>query len=676
MYRQNCTRTFASPFLCLLLVVLANLFTIFPFSRRAGATQNQPATIGKTAAAVAKVQVRYLYANRPLSFERNDGQTDAQVKFISRGDGYTLFLTPTEAVFALRKSAGETGKATRPSLPPLAKDSADSANNLAPAVAASAVRAKSFDSKPSKVETEVLRVKLIGANPHAEIDGVDRLRGKSNYFIGNDPKKWHTDVANYAKVELKGVYPGIDLVYYGDNQTQLEYDFRLAPHANPNAIRLEFKAMHQLALDQRGNLIMKVGESKLVERAPHIYQDVDGKQQPVAGGWRLRGAHEARFQVAQYDRTRPITIDPGLVYSTYLGGSGRDYGYGIAVDSSGNAYVTGAAYSIDFPTTPGAFQTSDKSPGCCAFSNAFVTKMAADGSGLVYSTYLGGSDDLEVEFGTGDYGSGIAVDSAGNAYVTGHTYSASNASCTANFSPYLCCRGAGTGTCVGFPTTLGAFQAAAGPAFVTKLNTDGSGLVYSTYLGSYGFDPTEGSNGIAIDSAGDAYVAGQTYSGFPTTPGAVQTTDQAAASGHDNAFVTKLNTEGKGLVYSTYLGGSIGDLANGIAVDSAGFAYVTGDAGSISNLSCTGIDNPAACCTGLGSGSCIGFPTTAGAFQTKSNTIEEDGSFSAFVAKLNPAASGSASLVYSTYLGGSGRIGDPKATMATALRSIPLTALM
>jgi beta-propeller repeat-containing protein len=244
--------------------------------------------------------------------------------------------------------------------------------------------------KAGEGQDTVLRVKLIGANRAAQIAGVDPMQGKSNYFIGNDPKKWHTDVPNYAKVELKNVYPGIDLMYRGSTQEQLEYDFRLAPGADPNAIQLSFKGMKKLALDKDGNLIVGIGKSKLIEHAPVIYQEIGGKEQTVAGGWVLHGAHEAGFKLAAYDRTKPVVIDPVLLYSTYLGGSGGDVGHGIAVDSSGNAYITGWTTSPDFPIITNAFQGTYGGGS----ENVFVAKLNPSASGaesLAYSTYLGGS---------------------------------------------------------------------------------------------------------------------------------------------------------------------------------------------------------------------------------------------------------------------------------------------
>ena len=505
----------------------------------------------------ASAQVRERYGNLPLSFEANHGQSDSTVKFLSRGSGYSLFLTSDEAVLVLSQSeADESRTASR--------------------VARTAVRAR--DRKSA-----VVRMTLVNANPRSQTAGHHELPGKSHYFIGNDPAKWRTNIPTYAKVKYEGVYPGVDLVYYG-NHGQLEYDFVVAPGADPGVVTLAFEGAREVHIDARGELVLGVEGGVVRQHKPVVYQEVAGVKQEVAGRYVMKGKRQVGFRVAAYDPSRPLIIDPVLVYSTYLGGSGIDAGFGIAVDGAGSAYVTGTTRSTDFPTTAGAAQTTHAG----GFDDAFVTKLDATGSGLVYSTYLGGS--------AFDSGSDIAVDVTGSAYVTGSTSSND------------------------FPTTAGAVQTthAGGvyDAFVTKMDATGS-LVYSTYLG--GSDDDGGSD-IAVDAAGSAYVTGSTAStDFPTTLGAAQTTN---AGGRSDAFVTKLDAAGSGLVYSTYLGGSgvFGDVGLGIAVDGAGSAYVTGDTASTD------------------------FRTTAGAAQT---TFA--GGRDAFVTKLDATGSG---LVYSTYLGG------------------------
>ncbi|HUO06561.1 MAG TPA: SBBP repeat-containing protein [Candidatus Binataceae bacterium] len=629
------------------------------FSATAGAKQLSPHVIiptPKDAESRRKPPApRVNFASLPLRFEANLGQTDPSVKFLSHAEGYTLFLTPDEAVLAMRSSTSSPSKV-------------------------SSLSAGGSEKKPPEKRETVLRMKLVGANAKAQIEGVDRLPGKASYFIGNDPKHWHTDIPNYARVRYHNVYPGIDLAYYGSNQNQLEYDFILAPGANPNAIKVRFDGAKKIALNRDHDAIATLSDGgAIIQRLPAIYQERDGKREKIDGHMVLRGKNTIGFDLASYDGTRGVNIDPGisLDYSTYLGGSNYDFGAAIAIDSSGNAYVAGTATSADFPTQ-NAYQNALGGSGA---ANAFVAEINPAASGaasLLYSTYLGG--------GATDVGKGIAVDSSGNIYVTGFASSITNASCTGPGTPQACCSGLGTGTCVGFPTTSGAFQTVNTSVndqqvFVTELNPSQSGaaqLIYSTYLGG---GIGEIGYGVAVDSSGNVYVAGETSSitnasctgpgtpqaccsgpgagtciGFPTTAGAFQTVNNASVLGAGNPFVSELNPALSGnasLVYSTYLGGGrLGGTALGVAVDSSGDIYVTGETNSITNASCTGSGAPESCCIGSGTGTCIGFPTTGGAFQAINNA-GKFGDTQAFMAKLNPAASGAAQLVYSTYLGGS-----------------------
>jgi presenilin-like A22 family membrane protease len=497
------------------------------------------------------------YGRLPLSFEVNRGQTDKQVKFMARGSGYAVFLTGQEAVLALHASPS---------------------GNSAPR--------RNRQHRSSSPKTDVLQMQLLGANPSAEPQGADPLSGTVNYFRGNDPSRWQSGVPTFAKVEFAGVYPGVDLVYYG-NQGQLEYDFVVAPNADPATIRLHFAGAGKLRLAATGDLTVRARNGKIAFHKPYMYQEEDGRRRPVQGRFMLWADNSVGFALGDYDHSRPLVIDPTLVYSTYLGGSTTDEAFGIAVDASGNTYITGVTSSADFPTTNGSYQTAQKTPGN---TQAFITKLNSTGTALIYSTYLGGTDG-------NDQGNGIAVSAAGNAYITGYTESSD------------------------FPTTTGAFQTSpkvsGGTGFVTELNSTGSALVYSTYLGGSG---GEQSDGIALNSSGDAYVVGSTQSAdFPVTAGAFATT----IPGFRSAFVTKLNSGGTALIYSTFLGGSGYDGALAIALDAAGNAYVVGGAGSID------------------------FPVTASAFQKTSLTSPNA---TGFVAKLNPAGS---ALVYSTYLGGS-----------------------
>ena len=519
-----------------------------------------------SALAASDARVSESYGRLPLQFEANDGQVHKDVRFLSRGPGYGLYLTPSEAVLVL----------TKPN--PAAKREG---------------RTQAQRDAKAQAKAVALRMSLVGATRKPLVNGHEELPGKANYFIGKDRSKWRTNVPTYAKVHYREVYPGIDLVYYG-NQRQLEYDFVVAPGADPNKIVLGFKGADKLRINAQGDLMLHAGGNVVRQHKPAIYQEVDGVRTKVEGGYVLKGTKRIGFKVAAYDTTRPLVIDPVLSYSTFLGGGNSDHGVAIAVDATGSTYVTGNAAGFGFPATPGAFQPDNKSVG--GTSNTFVAKLDPTGSALVYSTFLGGNTG---PFGSSDSAGAIAVDADGNAYVTGSAGS------------------------FNFPVTAGAFQTTrkgGDDAYVTKLNPTGSALVYSTLLGGSSFDM---GFSIAVDASGNAYVAGGTRSAnFPTTAGAFQT---AFAGGASDTFVTKLNPSGSALVYSTYLGGSgdDGQFDGGIAVDASGNAYVTGGTSSAN------------------------FPTTAGAFQT----TFAGGALDAFVTKLDPTGS---ALAYSTYLGGSG----------------------
>ena len=398
----------------------------------------------------APIRLDANYGNLPLGFEPNTGQTAPEVRFLTRGRGMTTFFTDTEAVMVLHKSEQRSRDAFRRPGP------------------------------PPKVEQAVIRIKLEGAAQSRRVAGLEKLPGVSNYFIGNDPKKWHTDVPHYGRIEYQGVYPGIDLVWYG-SQRQLEYDFVVAPGADPNQIQVAYEGVESVGVEAGGKLVLRTALGEVWQQAPRVYQEIGGRRVEVAARYALAARNRVRFQLAKYDRKRELRIDPlVLVYSTYLGGSSNDEGYGIAVDGMGSAYVTGATLSTNFPT---------QSPYQTAYQGVqfltFVTKLTPAGNALVYSTYVGGSNN--------DFGSGIAVDGAGSAYVTGYT--GSNDFPTQ--SPYQA-----------------EHQGGDYDAFVTKLTPAGNALAYSTYLGGNGRD--EG-HGIAVDTAGSAYVTGETQStNFPT----------------------------------------------------------------------------------------------------------------------------------------------------------------
>ena len=306
---------------------------------------------------------------QPLHFEANQGQTDAQVKFLSRGQGYSLFLTPKESVVALsRKSKGSERSAIE--------------------------------------ETAVVRMAWKGADPNAKVTGLEPLAGKTNYLIGSDQSKWRTNVESFAKVKYENLYPGINLVFYG-NQQQMEYDFVVAPGAEPNAIRLAFAGEETLSIDKQGNLVIQAGREKVVQKAPVVYQEVNGTRQPVAGSYVKKGKHEVGFKVASYDTGKTLYIDPVFSFSTFLGGSSYDYAQAVAVDSSNNIYLTGYTGSTNFPTTAGTYISTANLNSAQGYYSVFVSKISSTGS-LVYSTYVGTDN-------TSDKGRGIAVDSSGNA---------------------------------------------------------------------------------------------------------------------------------------------------------------------------------------------------------------------------------------------------------------------
>ncbi len=566
------------------------------------------------------------YGRLPLSFEANTGQTDAQVRFLARGPGYTLFLTGNEAVL---------------SLPAAGRAAAD----------------------------RFLRMRMMGANANAVARGGEELPGSTNYLIGNDPKQWRTNVPSYARVTYAGVYPGVDLVYYGNQSGQLEYDFVVAPGADPSPIALEVAVdgvrrssrgqREPLRIAADGDLLVKAGSGDIRVHKPLVYQYASGDESSERlvrdGRFVLLAANQVGFSFGPYDHSRALIVDPVLTYSTYLGGTSGDQGLSIAVDSAGNAYVTGAAGSTDFPTV------NPLQPTHVGGGHAFVAKMNAAGSALVYSTYLGGS--------LNESGNGIAVDTAGNAYVTGQTTSSDfptvnpvqptnpfdngaafvaklNAAGSALvYSTYLggvtnggtvarsiAVDSAGNSYVTGvtyntdFPT-VNPLQAAnlappgAITGFVAKYNVAGSALIYSTYLGGSGVTEQELVNGIAADASGNAYVTGATHSvDFPTA-NALQPVC-AGCPGVSDAFVTKINATGSAFVYSTFLGGSEEDTGLGIAADSSGNAYVTGI-------------------------------TTSSDFPTMNplQAANRGNPGNVFVTKLNAAGS---ALVYSTYLGGSG----------------------
>ena len=444
-----------------------------------------------------------------LSFEAHQGQASRLTGFLSRGNGYGLFLTSTEATFTLSPPAAR--KPLR-----LSKENP--------------LQTWSRSDPPAPPVT--LKMELIGASREAVGLGLGPLPGRSNYFLGNDQRAWRTNIPHYASVRYQNVYPGVSLVYYG-NQRQLEYDFVIAPGAAPGQIKLAFEGAQQVSIDENGALVLGASAGAIRQHKPVVYQEVDGARREIAGRYVLQGERQVGFEVGEYDRTRELVIDPVLIYSTYLGGLDDEYGNGVQADAAGNTYVTGVTYSTDF-LTRNPMQSSLR-----GFSNAFVSKFDSAGR-LVYSTYLGGNSE--------DVGFAITADAAGNVYVAGGTDSSN------------------------FPITPGAVQSQLRgqlDIFVAKLNPDGNALLYSAYLGGALDDIA---TSIAVDSSGNIYLTGETLStNFPT-----RNPLQASIRGISDAYVVKLNSTGSQIVYSTYLGGTGKEIGYGIAVDASGAAYVTG----------------------------------------------------------------------------------------------------
>jgi len=539
-------------------------------------------------------QIRTNYGRVPLMFEANKGQTDSQVEFLSHGKGYSVFLTSGSLVLALRPS--------------------EVISNSDPSVTAalgalgggrSAIRQLERAARVQKPSPTIVTVSLLGASAHPEAVGEKPLPTKVNYFIGRDPKAWRTNVSTFAQVRYRNIYPGIDLVYYGNNG-RVEYDFDLAPGADATKIQFAVNGADSLKVGPAGNLVMTKGTSELRFQTPSLYQVINGNRTPVRGAYVMRDATHVGFAVGSYDSTQPLVIDPVLVYSSFLGGSSDDFSNGVAVDSSGDAYVLGLTDSPDFPLANlGSYSSTQL--------RMFLAKFNASGSVLLFADYFGGTSGE-------DEPSAVALDSSGNAYVTGSTASSD----FPVVNPYQ--------------STLAGSQ----DAFLAEFSADGSTLDYATYLGganltSVGGSTTQLGTALSVDRSGQVVVVGVTMAtDFPTTSSAYQKSvspDQFGDWG-EYGFVTKFAAGGASLVYSTYLAGNTLNASScsgcypdsevwGVATDSWGSAYVTGYTATAN------------------------FPTTSGAYQTSSPAyyLSDVG----FVSKLTS----SGALAYSTYLGGS-----------------------
>jgi hypothetical protein len=515
---------------------------------------------------------RAKWGQLPLRFEANLGQADPRVRFLSRGPGYTLFVTGEETVLSLaHRSASSSG-------------------------------------------TPAVRMRFAGGRTDPRITPGRELPGRSHYFGGGDRSRWRTGVPAYDRVTLEQIYDGIDLVFHGSQQ-QLEYDFIVAPGADPKQIALQIDGATGIRLDDGGNLVLRTGDVDLVQHKPVVYQDGAGAREPVDGAFVLGENGEVRFAVGAYDTARPLVIDPvvSLAFSSYLGGSLPEISLngGIAVDRDGNVYVAGDTSSTNFPLV-NPIQTDRPS------TDIFVTKIAPDGSQVLYSTYIGGSAQEEAH--------DVAVNEHGELWVAGFSDSVDNpATLTVN---------------EGFPT-FNAFQPAfgggIGDAIVLKLSAAGDALVFSSYLGG-GFCPGcvinrsyERAHAMTLDEAGNAFLTG--FTGSPShfaTAGAFQT----AMGGPGDAWVAKITAAGA-KERLTYLGGRGNtDVGYGVAVDRDGFVYVTGSTSSFDNAATPSIYE--------------GFPVL-NAFQPLPGGVAHP---DAFVTKLTPDLS---ALVYSSYLGGNGQ---------------------
>jgi hypothetical protein len=533
----------------------------------------------------------------PLRFVENIGQIAEPVRYVSHGTGYELSLTQQDILLALNPTRRL---------------------DLSPTHRAAFFRTR--HAIREKTKSSFVRVHLANSNPKSKIAGMDSLPGRVDYFLGGDPARWRTNVPAFARVKYANVYPGIDLVFYG-NQRQIEYDFIVAPGADPKAIDLRVEGARNLRVNARGDLLVHMSEGDVEFRKPVVYQESHGKRHAIASRYTLSTNHRVSFEIASYDSTKPLIIDPVLVYSTYLGGEGDDSGQAIAVDATGNAVVVGSTLSLQFPTTSGAFSQSPLASN--ANGLVFVSKFDPTGTEALYSSYIGGTG--------GDFGFAVALDATGKIYVTGETDSTD------------------------FPTTPNALKPGPnsgntnGTSFVFKIDPTLVGpasLLYSSYLGGTQSTITEFGNGIATDSNGLVYVVGLTASqpgallaNFPVT---ATTAFQATPGGglaSGTSFLTKLDTTQAGnasLIYSTYLGGNgtnasgpgFGDSAFAVAEDPTGKTYVAGTTTSTD------------------------FPTTAGAFQQSAPAAIARGTV--FVSRFDTTLAGAASLPYSSYLGGEG----------------------
>jgi uncharacterized repeat protein (TIGR01451 family) len=576
--------------------------------------------LGDAPGANAEIQAlaRSIFTGLPLIFEPNLGQgnlnpADERAKFVARGSGYSLFLGSEGAILSL------------------------ASRDLS--------RASKSTAHHPMVRVDSLQMKLVGANRKGVLTSADRLPGKSNYIVGNDPSRWRTGIPQFARVRYENVYPGIDLVFYG-NQGQLEYDFQVAPGANPEQAELEFNGTSGLELYQ-GALVIRTGNGSVKLEAPRVYQEIAGNRQPVGANFVLRGGNRAGFAIGSYDRSRALVIDPILSFSTYFGGSGDELSTSVAVDGSFDIYLAGSTTSPNLPVTPlpspgkaGAFQTMLGGAGPNVYIAKIIPPLGNLPAGLSYVTYLGGDGS--------DTPVGIKVDGGYHAFV------------------------AGTTTSTNFPTTGNAYQnppQSGTHVFVTQLSSDGTALAYSSYLAGNG---TDMASGMTIDALGDLFVTGTTTSTnsgstsvqFPASALPETVAFQPAPKGPLQFFLTKVNTgsERQGsIAYSTYFGGGTFNTANpvalggGVAVDTSNNVYFSGTTNYtyVGCAGCSATDFPIlnAYQPCLDQAPLPTYPIPPLCTYSPAPTASD-----AFVAKLNlnPNTPAGQQLVWSTYVGGSG----------------------
>jgi hypothetical protein len=506
-------------------------------------------------------------ANGPFQFEANRGQVNDAIRFLARGPGCQFFVSPNETVLQLNKV---------------------DAPSIAPHDLTSATTRRTTFSSQS------VRLKFIGANPNAVVAGDGTLPGEINYLIGNDPAKWQTGVPTFQRVRVEALYPGINLIYYG-NQHRMEYDLLVAPHVDPAAITFRFDGADKVSLNARGDLILQLGADEICQPKPVIYQTVNGVRKEIEGSYQFLKGQTYKFQIAKYDPALLLTIDPVLSYSTYFGGSGADIAWAVAVHTNGEIYMAGETLSANLPKGFGTnYNTYGGGNGL--HGDAFIAKMNNFGT-ILYRTYVGGN--------TEDAAFAVAVDGDGDAYLAGYTRSA-------NFPTANAISNTISGSII---PGLGVYPQ---DAFVAKLGPFGTNLLFSTYLGGSDVDMA---TGIALDGSGNVCVAGLTFStNFPTR-NAIQTN----YAGNCDAFVLKIDPTGTNLLYSTFLGGTNKDQALDVAADLAGYVYVTGYTGSTN------------------------FPVT-NALQSRLNGATNATTlFDAFITSVTPAGD---AWSYSTFLGG------------------------